>query len=205
MGSMLVWEFVAGRTLEEMAGEISSPVDLSKLAEEVLISVQSLHGLGIVHGAVHGRNIILDARRAVKLTHVSPLLYDDPRQDAHDVAAVFAGVAASRGWDPNVWEKLRAHAEDRGLNGMRARLTSASLERWALPESGRSPESRRRRRLMVGAVVSLAAGMALAGAVIGHEIRNRPPIPVPPRVAPSADQSDAANSDTPEAPGGQTP
>jgi hypothetical protein len=204
LGSMLVWEFVPGRTLEETAGELKSQRELSRLAEEVLLSVQSLHGLGIVHGSLHGRNILIDARRAVKLTHVSPLLYDDPRQDGQDVAAMFGTIAARRGWDQDVWEKLRADARDRGLGRMRTRLTAAMEEPSTLA-AGRAPESRRRRRLVVGALASVTAGLVLAGGVIGYEIRNRPPVPVPPRVAPVADLGDGTPDGTADAPRQDTP
>jgi len=232
-GEMLVWEFVPGRTLEDMAGDLASRAgstgspqagsmnspraDLLKLAEEVLLSVQSLHGLGIVHGGLHGRNIIVDSRPGVKLTHISPLLYDDPKQDAQDVAATIGAIAAARGWDQEIWEKLRVDAQERGLAGMRTRLTAAMEDRSMSAATGKAPEARRRRRLVAGAVASTAVGLALAGGVIAYEVRSRPPIPVPPRVAPAADSTDSTDSsqadqgdasgagsaDNPEAPVGQ--
>jgi len=194
-GSMLVWEFVEGKTLEELADELSSPADLSRLAEEVLLAVQSLHALGIVHGGLHGRNIIVDARRAVKLTHISPLLYDDPRQDAQDVAAALAAIAAGRGWDQQPWEKLRRDAVELGVAGMRRRLSRVMEERTGPPN--RVAESRRRRRLLAGAVATATVGLAMAGGVIAYEVRTRPPMPVPPRIAPAAmpDQSDVPTDD----------
>jgi hypothetical protein len=190
MGAMLVWEFVAGRTLEEMVGELASARDLSKVAEEVLLSVQALHGLGIVHGAVHGRNIIVDERGAVILTHISPLLYDDPRQDAQDVAATMLAIAKGRGWDTTVWERLTADAQGRGLAGMRARLTAGD-ERATAP---RPAESRRRWQLVAGGLGTIGIGLAVAGGVIAHGIRARPAVPVPPRVAPRADQGASQGS-----------
>jgi hypothetical protein len=51
-----------------------------------------MHSLGVVHGAVHARNIIIAADGSVKLTHVSPLLFNDPRIDLDALRALNEGL-----------------------------------------------------------------------------------------------------------------
>jgi hypothetical protein len=111
-------------------------------------------------------------------------LYDDPRQDAHDVATMISAIATARGWDQPAWDKLPHDAEERGVAGMRRRLSRAIDNRP--PSLNREVESRRSRRLVAGAVIAAAAGLAMAGGVIAYEIRARPPILAPPRIAPMA-------------------
>jgi hypothetical protein len=45
-----------------------------------------VHAHGIVHGAIHERNVIIDPQGRLRLTHVSPLLYSDPTVDDKAVA-----------------------------------------------------------------------------------------------------------------------
>jgi len=71
----LVWEFVEGITLEEYLREYEPELKrLVEIAMQIVMHVEALHALGIVHGAIHGRNVILQPDGEVKLTHVSPLL-----------------------------------------------------------------------------------------------------------------------------------
>src|SRR5689334_14602195 len=79
----MVWEFVPGTALADVKS-----ADWLKLSREVVLAVQSLHAAGIVHGAIHGGNVILDDTADIRLTHVSPLLYTDPDHDAADVIAM---------------------------------------------------------------------------------------------------------------------
>ncbi|HEY7087146.1 MAG TPA: hypothetical protein VH518_03595, partial [Tepidisphaeraceae bacterium] len=55
-----------------------------------------LHAHGIVHGALHARNIIVDRDGKLHLTHVSPLLYGDPEQDEHAVQELLSRFVAAR-------------------------------------------------------------------------------------------------------------
>jgi len=80
----LVWDFIEGRTLEEAISAMP-PEQIVKTAAELRLVVESMHSHGIVHGAVHAGNVIVDDRGGVHLTHVSPLLHSDP---AKDLAAV---------------------------------------------------------------------------------------------------------------------
>jgi serine/threonine protein kinase len=85
--SYLVWEFVEGRTFEEYAASAADAGNLDILKREIALAVRVLHATGIVHGAIHGRNIIIDRVGKVRLTHISPLLYDDPASDERELKA----------------------------------------------------------------------------------------------------------------------
>jgi Protein tyrosine and serine/threonine kinase len=80
--AFLVWEFVEGKTLEEfLRGVELDKKKRAELAMEVVLAVEGLHSLGIVHGGIHLRNVIVNQRSEVKLTHVSPLLYHEESVD----------------------------------------------------------------------------------------------------------------------------
>ncbi len=81
--AQMVWDYVPGTPLADVKS-----ADWLRLSREVVLAVQSLHAAGIVHGAIHGGNVILGDDGEIRLTHVSPLLYSDPDHDAADVAAM---------------------------------------------------------------------------------------------------------------------
>ncbi len=96
----LVWQYLPGQTLGEWATDAARrdgatddlPRWLLGMAREVVAAVESLHALGIVHGGLHERNILIDEFGAVRLTHISPLLYDAPAEDAAAVFTVLRDV-----------------------------------------------------------------------------------------------------------------
>jgi len=107
--SYLVWDYVEGSCLEEIE-------DRRRLAPEILAAVESLHAWGIVHGAVHERNVIVDERGKVMLTHVSPLLFHDEQEDLRAVERLVgvadkpvtesAGGEKDVGWRSLVWAMM---------------------------------------------------------------------------------------------------
>src|SRR5258708_16817596 len=65
----LVWEYVAGLTLEDWALDPAvQPRDLLLTARELILTLESLHARGIVHGSIHGRNVIVDTTGTLHLT-----------------------------------------------------------------------------------------------------------------------------------------
>ena len=78
--SFLIWAFVEGRPLDEYVAGLSV-VERSAIVREVKIVVDALHAAGLVHGAIHARNVIVDDRGRPHLTHISPLLFYDPAID----------------------------------------------------------------------------------------------------------------------------
>jgi hypothetical protein len=80
-----VWEFVEGQPLADAA-------PWKEALEEAHTCLVKMHLLGIVHGAIHSRNIIIAPDGSVKLTHVSPLLFNDPRVDRDALRALKANL-----------------------------------------------------------------------------------------------------------------
>ena len=78
----LIWQYVEGMTLGEWIATPDKTEDEILIAlREIIANLQSLHHRGIVHGAVHPRNIIMGSDDRIRLTHINPLLYTDPAQD----------------------------------------------------------------------------------------------------------------------------
>jgi hypothetical protein len=146
-----VWEYLAGETLEEYARRIQSREDFAGLEKEIRLSVQGLHVLGIVHGRLHERNIFVDARGKVLLTHVSPLLFYDAAVDDADLAMMFASLARARGWK---------REEDAKSPDSIGRLRIGPL---------------------IGAMAIFIAAIGLALAIIWYTTRNSPGNREPPR------------------------
>jgi tRNA A-37 threonylcarbamoyl transferase component Bud32 len=87
-GVWAVWSYVPGRTLEEIIAAAPDEKLLSRLIDQLRQIAAAMHGHGIVHGAIHPRNVIVDDHGQVHLTHVSPLLFDDPREDEQAIDAI---------------------------------------------------------------------------------------------------------------------
>ena len=156
----MIWEHVPGTPLAELQS-----ADWLRVCREVVLAVQSLHAAGIVHGAIHAGNVIVDdATGEVRLTHVSPLLYTEVENDAADVTAMLADLV---------------HAREPG-SPLAASLAAAQAERWSLDQLYRAlaetpprsaadavqgRDSGRRGRLIVFAMLIALVGAATALAV----------------------------------------
>jgi hypothetical protein len=98
----LVWTFLDGQTWEETldlaAQDARSKVDRSQrdrqLRSSLAATVAALHENGIVHGNLHGRNVIVRPDGQVWLTHISPYLYTDPQADLDALATMLADDTA---------------------------------------------------------------------------------------------------------------
>jgi hypothetical protein len=189
----LVWEYVEGETLEEWAvkPEVSAG-DLLLVARELILTVEALHARGIVHGAIHGRNVIIDPAGRLRLTHVSPLLYTEPRNDLDSIAALFHDLAALRGEADSPLDRLADEAsEAEGLRGLSAH---ADVLIDARRDEGREALERaadvRRRRVSRGAAAVIVLGALILTYGVKHATNGRwnhlPP--APPR-APAAAMS----------------
>jgi serine/threonine protein kinase len=75
----LVWTYLDGETWEDAMNRPDQNVPA--LCSSLAAAVDALHEAGIVHGSLHGRNIIVRPDRQVWLTHISPYLYADPLAD----------------------------------------------------------------------------------------------------------------------------
>jgi serine/threonine protein kinase len=93
----LMWEYVDGQTFDEYAAATSrSDRDLVNAARELILTIDSLHLQGIVHGSIKGSNVLIDPSGAIRLTHVSPLLYNDPAEDAQSAVEMLWSVVQTR-------------------------------------------------------------------------------------------------------------
>jgi hypothetical protein len=198
----LIWEYVPGQTFDDYAAAPGrTPREVVVAARELVLTVESLHLQGIVHGAIKCGNVIVAPGGSVRLTHVSPLLYTDPADDTRGVLELLlrtvrrrkeertalgrllseaAGALASPGTvvhpsqtDPD------AHAALRQLGARLAGLIEARGQSPQEPDGreARRAESGPRRRALLGAAVLLIAGAAAAYGV-WHAI-GRPQIPMP--------------------------
>jgi tRNA A-37 threonylcarbamoyl transferase component Bud32 len=157
--AQVVWEFVPGTALADVKS-----ADWLKLSREVVLAVQSLHAAGIVHGAIHGGNVILDDAGDVRLTHVSPLLYTDPDHDAADVIAMLDALVNEHAPTTPLAEMLAEAGTQRiTLSELYTRLAEVNVEPRIeeLPPRERSP---RLRYLFAAALIALI-GIAMSLAI----------------------------------------
>jgi hypothetical protein len=177
----LVWEYVQGEPFDAYAARPDRSLrELAAAGREVALAVDLLHMQGIVHGAVHARNVIVSPGGSVRLTHVSPLLYDDPRHDADAVLATLESAVSLRG-DENSslgWLLARAREERPGLRALAAQLAalveSRELEGAGGAETEAEDQRPRRRALYAAALVAalgIAAGVLAWRLAVSPELR----------------------------------
>ena len=176
----LVWEYVEGKPFDAYAADPDRTLrELAAAGRELALAVDLLHMQGIVHGAVHGGNVIVSPGGAVKLTHVSPLLYTDPAQDAEAVAAMLEAAVALRGGENSSlgWLLARARQEQPGLRPLAARL-AALIESRELEDVGGTTtgeDHRPRRRALYGAAIvallGIGAGIVAWRLAVSPELR----------------------------------
>jgi serine/threonine protein kinase len=163
----MVWEYVEGLSLEQWAatsqpGPQLGRRDLPHLARELILAVQTLHARGIVHGAIHGRNIFLTPAGRLRLTHVSPFLYHDVADDVGPLIDLLRALAAAKGSEGLPLAHLLDEAAQTraSLDWLSARV-AALLETQKLSGSsgpeGRGDALRRRASLAMAALVAVAA------------------------------------------------
>jgi len=162
-GVFLVWEFIAGEPLETHAQSLHAQQLLS-LLREVVLSVDALHQVGIVHGALHARNIIIDPAGRPHLTHISPLLFHDPAVDVAAVSSMIAGLIGQRGdIDPSVSSALAAPAS---LRELASRLVAADAPQSESVTTDIDGRRRRRRTLILALAVAILGLVAALGFVL---------------------------------------
>lgn len=111
----LVWDYVEGRTLEE-ALVVMSREQIAKTAAELRLVVEAMHSHGIVHGAIHARNVIIDDRAVLHLTHVSPLLHNDSGKDLAAMDEMFRSATAARPHAEPSTSRFAGTQEGEGIN-----------------------------------------------------------------------------------------
>jgi len=137
-GVWLVWQFIDGITLDEFASQSHSQAERDSIVRELRLAVAAMHSHGIVHGAIHARNVIIDSRGRVCLTHISPLLYSDPADDIREV------------------ERLAARM------GFMSRISPRA------GTNGNTVAQRYRRRAFLAAAAALIAGVMMFAAILWY-------------------------------------
>ena len=147
--AFLVWEFVEGITLEEYLREYEPErARLEEIATRIVLSVEALHALGIVHGGIHSRNVIVMPSGEVKLTHISPLLYHEEVVDVEALRALMGEMGFDMGEDQASLKEL-------------AELIRPGEEQ--VGEVDKMPEGENLRRwALIGAIVAAIVGAGVA-------------------------------------------
>jgi tRNA A-37 threonylcarbamoyl transferase component Bud32 len=161
----LVWEHVPGEPLADLVNaRRSSPRELWVVLRETVLAVEALHARGIVHGAIHERNVIVEGARAVRLTHISPLLYTDASDDEEAVLDLLERFGADAN---NRLSEVMAGArgQRQPLRRVRSHLSSLIESRQATPgpvenASDVEPSGRRVAMIAAGLVAVLGIGLA---------------------------------------------
>jgi len=190
----LIWEYVRGRTLTDYASDAGcTQRKLALVARELVLLLEALHRQGIVHGAICGSNVIVDAHGNVRLTHVSPLLYTDPTDDLWGVVNAMQTIVHARDeeksplglivteieqmLDPETGPAPGSEALLRifgtKLSGVIEARDRVELSPGGPPEPAHTP----RRRSLAGATFILL--LALAAAYAGWRLIKYPDNPLP--------------------------
>lgn len=110
-----VWEYVDGRQLMDwIADPARDPRAGARMLRELVLAVEAMHDQGIIHGALHNGNIVVDTEGGVRILDLSPLLFDDPRDDIEAIAALMGEVAAQRGMQETAIGKALLEQVGRG-------------------------------------------------------------------------------------------
>jgi serine/threonine protein kinase len=136
----LVWDYVPGTPIGALGAGAAglSGRELIALARELVLTVESLHAAGIVHGAIGPGNVIVDPHRRPRLTHVSPLLHTDPARDAAAVVNLLRTTVARLGAADAGWDEALAGTEHVPLRELGTRL--AGLRDGQEPTTPPAPE-----------------------------------------------------------------
>ena len=148
-GEYVAMQLVTGSTLAEL-----TPAAMLDALRKVAAALDAAHGQGIAHGAVHGRNVLVDGRGRVFLTDFG-LEAAEP-SPAADRTAFAALVRESLG------VPLARSGELTSASAI-ADAAASELPRAALPDGAR----RRWRRRALAAAVGAGALVALLVALLG--------------------------------------
>jgi hypothetical protein len=158
--AFVVWEYVEGMPLAEHLAEHS--VVPRSLPLDLISNVEALHALGLIHGSLHGHNVIVTPTGHLRLTHVSPLLYHDPDVDVHGLLPLLGEMGCGKLLDDcdcntplhtiatRVVGWTKGHSADAG-----GRNDASAARRWEAP----------RRRALIGALAAILTGSAVGYAL----------------------------------------
>ena len=159
----LVWDYVEGQTLEEWHATDPSEEQRRSVGRDLIQAVESMHLRGIVHGALHGGNVIVSTNLAVRLTHVSPLLYNDPREDVKDVIALLDDLMKSAGFGV-------LDSQELSLRDLAARFAALGHEEVVESPVAAIEDKRLKRQALWVAIAAVVLAVVIYGAMrkVGH-------------------------------------
>jgi hypothetical protein len=130
--------------------------------------VEALNQVGIVHGALHARNIIIDPSGRPHLTHISPLLFHDP---AADEAALSSMIRSLVDYRPDIDRSLSTTlSAPASLRELAARLVAAETPQSESVATDTGDHRQRRRTLILALTVTVIGALAAVAfaMVSGH-------------------------------------
>lgn len=207
----MVWEFAPGQTLAERA---ASPRcgqrDFLLLARELVLGVEMMHARGIVHGTLKASNVIIDADNRVVITHVSPLLYNEPSDDVQAIVAMLVELLEQRGGLDSPLGHLLGQAgeEPMTLQRLATRLGAMidSREPETLTPSDHAAARAIRQRAVMGAGATAVVAIAIFLGLKQYANARTPKPPAPPQAPPAAlKASPPAGAATGEGPSAAAP
>ena len=173
-GAFLVWDFVEGVSFDTVAADPEQSSDkVIDLIRELIHTVEHFHATGLVHGALHGGNVLVDSAGRIRLIDVSPLLHLDPKRDERAVVEMCRSIVNAR---KDVDSTLGAAVIAASWHESPMQELSARLSRVESHGSTGPSESRVRirRRTLLAALLVLAIGAGAAVAISFAVQRNQP-------------------------------
>jgi len=161
----LMWEYVPGTCLDEHAIAKCSPREFISLARELILTVDLLHTQGVVHGALVPSNVIVTPAGALRLTHISPLLYIDADVDRQSVITLLEHIVEARheSGSPVGQALVEAHEQNLSLKQIGARIALLSGSSGTQADEAEPRESSAAKRWgFFGALFVLLLGFATA-------------------------------------------
>ena len=187
----LVWQYVEGTSLHDYLADPShSPREVLLMLRELMLAVEGLHALGIVHGAIHGQNVIIAHTGDLRLTHISPLLHQETDVDYDALAMLLQQVMSTRtGGETRlsrlITQKIARRTSMLELASEISRLVDAPQDDAGAPVADPSGERKFRKKALYSAV-GCAAAAALIAVVAYLLLAGRGDAPQRPPEAPAA-------------------
>lgn len=177
-----VWEHLDAQPFDQWAlRDGREPRHVILMARELVLAVEALHALGIVHGRLHAGNVFVRDGR-IRLTHLSPLLYTDPREDAVSLVRLLQQVVQARDEAQSPLGRLVADAEAQPMTLAELGSALAALvDPRSRPVRADPPhELTPRGRSITAAVIVAIIGLLAAVAIWQYATTHTPQAPLPP-------------------------
>lgn len=164
-----VWEYIEGESLEAwVCDPLRDERHVAKLLRELVIAVEAMHGQGITHGALHEGNILVDRNGDVRLLDVSPLLFDDEKEDASAISALIGRILECRckaSGSSALLTQISAGGDLRQLSGNISRALQIGDQSPQALVSADLADERSRKLAMRWACASAAAALLVGSAL----------------------------------------